>query len=174
MKNLILLFCAVLLFNACKKTENITDQKTTSNYSGIKNVKEFDKVINEITQTKVNSRLLNPGKIEKIMLSKEAIAEMRESIQFDDNKMLRGFKSNRQMLKELSMKEYIFLMENLLGCAIIVYGKDNKIIGNSSEEIFIRKHEAGTHNDWNWSGMGNCCNIYYDATCVTYGGGISC
>ena len=50
MKKLILIFCVVTLFVACQKNEDLTKQNSSSTYSGIKNVKEFEKLIEDIIE----------------------------------------------------------------------------------------------------------------------------
>ncbi len=175
MKNLILLFCTVLLFNACKKTENITSQNSITKYSGIKNVEEFDKVIKTITKENINGRNGDPNTINSIKLSKAAIEEMRNSIQFDKLHRFKGFIRNGLMIKELNNKQIEFLFTHLIGSQILLFDGNSKIINNSNlpSSDWKLPNAPGTHIDWRWQNA-ECCSRWYDATCVTYGTGIQC
>lgn len=169
MKNVILVLCSVLLFNACKKSENLTSQQF-SKYSGIKNVNEFDEVMNEIITTK--NQFENFGN-RRIKLSKNAIEEMHNSIQFDKEGRFRGFLQCRLMKEELTLDQRAFLFENLIDGKIIIFDKNSRIIKSSKNEKKL-PWDAGEHDGWRWLGAGNCCGTYAWATCVTYGGGILC
>jgi len=105
MKKLILLFCVVASFAACKKNVDLTKQSPADTYSGIKNVKEFDKLIEEIIEPINNKNERIEMNTSKLRLSTEAIQELRNSIVFDKNGVFHGFKKMTITNKELSRNE---------------------------------------------------------------------
>jgi len=166
MKKVILAFCVVFLFNACKKIENLDNQNTANGYSGIKNVEEFDKVINELNSSKKTDRLGNPKSI-SIKLSDQSISEMRNSIVFDNNK-IRGFNECRLMQNELSIEQQIYLYQKLAGANVTLLDANEKLIATSPSDptaftertiIIIKDHRPRPNND---------CSPYFDAECWTY------
>lgn len=174
MKNLILLFCTVLLFNACKKSADITEQNPSAAYSGIKNVAEFDKLIEEITIT-VNSNKKNEMNSSKIRLSSAVIKELRCSIVFDKNGVFHGFNKMTITNKELSKDERVQLLSLIANTQVIILDKNSKIISNTNINNITKPLTC--HNDWRWN-LGqygtDCCMPWYDATCCTYGPAIIC
>lgn len=166
MKKLILLFCVAVSFVACKKNSDLTKQNPSDEYSGIKNVTEFDNVMKEILQDGSSSSRLQ----KTIKLSKEAVLEMRNNIQFDKQGRFRGFTSNKLMNEELSLNDRQFLLGQLTKTEIMIFDKDNKIIANP---INPKGRISYPHDGWYWK-YSNCCWPKPTATCVTIDGGINC
>lgn len=174
MKKLILLFCIALTFNACKKTESLKDETVKANYSGIKNVEEFDKLIKEITLP-INNKTNNESSMPKFKLSNEAIQELRSSIVFDKNGVFHGFKKMTMTNKELKNEECMLLFELIANTQIILLDKNSKIVSNTNTNNWTVPLTC--HQDWTWDhgryGT-DCCKVYPDARCCTYGPIIIC
>lgn len=162
------------MFNACKKTESLKDETVNANYSGIKNVEEFDKLIKEITLP-INNKTNNESSMPKFKLSDEAIQELRSSIVFDKNGVFHGFKKMTKTNKELRKDECALLLQLISNTKVILIDKNSKIISNTNTTNWAEPLVC--HDDWTWDhnryGV-NCCRPYYDATCCTYGPEIRC
>lgn len=119
----------------------------------------------------INKRSGTPNTVDKIRLSKEAIMEMRSSLQFY-NGQFRGFNKCGKMKKELNIRDQLLLNEALCGTPIRILDKDEKLIAYSEEynlsnfvaptkpHIIIHDHRPLPANS---------CVYFYDATCFVYG-----
>jgi len=169
-KRLIITILCISAFTACKKPKNDTNAISATSYTGIKNVSDFDKAILELGK-KTGSRA-NKNSV-KINLSKEAIKEMRNSISFDKQERFRGFLRSGLLHKELSVDQAIYFIGKLIDSPTILMDQNSKMIGNSVPVNWQKPLVPGVHYDWRWK-LQECCERYYDATCVTYGTGIVC
>lgn len=175
MKKLILIFCVVTLFVACQKNEDLTKQNSSSTYSGIKNVKEFDKLIEEIIEpinTENEKNVMNPS---KLRLSNEAIQELRSSIVFDENGVFHGFNKMTITKKELSNNDQQQLLSLIANTQVIILDNNSKIVSNTNINNF--GIPLTCHKDWTWNRNRwgtDCCLPFRDATCCTYGPTIIC
>lgn len=177
MKKLILLFCVVASFAACKKNVDLTKQSPADTYSGIKNVKEFDKLIEEIIEPINNKNERIEMNTSKLRLSTEAIQELRNSIVFDKNGVFHGFKKMTITNKELSRNEREQLLSLIANTQVIVLDKNSRIVSNPNINNWTKPYTLTCHDDWrwNWGQYGtDCCLPNYDATCCTYGPTIVC
>lgn len=169
MKKVFLLFSVIALFAACKKDVDLTSQNTTQEYSGIKNIADFDMVMSKIRQDGSSLTRLS----RTLKLSEDAVTEMRNSIQFDKQGRFRGFTNSRLMNQELSVSDREFLLNTLTQNQIVIFSKDNKMITtprNPNGKI------AYEHRDWAWwpTFGSECCRPYVNATCITYNSSIYC
>lgn len=164
MKKLILICGVITTFTACKKVETLTTQTpvstTSSITNGLHNLTDFDKVINEITNTSNDRTSKNA-----INLSAETINALRNSINFDKQGVFHGFGNMGNLRNELTIEQRVAFMEKLTGSRIIILDKDKKIIGQSNLNSNSNNKYALpiVCDDYAWSGS---CRYHYDATCV--------